>query len=66
MADEMYLLNGKKFVFPEFIYNDGLDIDINFPAGFIQYICTISMTKTKDCQPIEWDSQTFLKSLVSR
>ena len=31
------LLNGKKFVFPEFIYNDGLNIDINFPAGFIQW-----------------------------
>ena len=31
------LLNGKKFVFPEFIYNNGLNIDINFPAGFIQW-----------------------------
>ena len=31
------LLNGKKFVFPEFIYNDGLNVDINFPAGFIQW-----------------------------
>ena len=31
------LLNGKKLVFPEFIYNDGLNIDINFPAGFIQW-----------------------------
>ena len=26
-----------KSVFPEFIYNDGLNIDINFPAGFIQW-----------------------------
>ena len=26
-------MNGKKFVFPEFIYNDGLNIDINFLAG---------------------------------
>ena len=25
-------MNGKKFVFPEFIY-DGLNIDINFLAG---------------------------------
>ena len=24
------LLNGKKFIFPEFIYNDGLNIDIHF------------------------------------
>ena len=31
------LLNGEKFVFPEFIYNDGLNIDINFAAGFIQW-----------------------------
>ena len=31
------LLNGKKFVFLEFIYNDGLNIGINFPAGFIQW-----------------------------
>ena len=31
------LLKGKKFVFPEFIYNDGLNIDINFPAGCIQW-----------------------------
>ena len=31
------LLNGKKIVFPEFIYNDGLSTDINFPAGFIQW-----------------------------
>ena len=30
------LLNGKKFVFSEFIYNHGLNIDINFPAGFVQ------------------------------
>ena len=30
------LLNGKKFVFPEFIY-DGLNTDINFLAGFIQW-----------------------------
>ena len=30
------LLNGKKFVFPEFIYNDDLNFDGNFPAGFIQ------------------------------
>ena len=30
------LLNGKEFVFPEFIYKDGLNIDVNFPAGFIQ------------------------------
>ena len=30
------LLNGKKLVFPEFIYNDGLNVDINFLAGFIQ------------------------------
>ena len=47
------LLNGKKFVFPKFIYNDGLNTDINFPAGFFQWKdCTISMKKTKDCQPI--------------
>ena len=31
------LLNGKKFVFPEFIYGDGLNIDIDFPADFIQW-----------------------------
>ena len=31
------LLKGKKFFFPEFIYNDGLNIDINFLAGFIQW-----------------------------
>ena len=31
------LLKGKKFVFLELIYNDGLNIDINFPAGFIQW-----------------------------
>ena len=31
------LLNGKKFVFSEFTYNDGLNIDINFLAGFIQW-----------------------------
>ena len=31
------LLKRKKFVFPEFIYNDGLNIDINFLAGFIQW-----------------------------
>ena len=30
------LLNGK-FVFTDFIYTDGLNIDINFPAGFIQW-----------------------------
>ena len=30
------LVNGKKFVFAEFICNDGLNIDINFPAGSIQ------------------------------
>ena len=31
------LLNRKKFVFLEFIYNDRLNIDINFPVGFIQW-----------------------------
>ena len=31
------LLNGKNFVFPKFIYSDGLNIDTNFPAGFIQW-----------------------------
>ena len=31
------LLNRKKFVFPDFIYNDGLNIDINFWAGIIQW-----------------------------
>ena len=31
------LLNGEKFVFPKFIYNDGLNFDINFRAGFIQW-----------------------------
>ena len=31
------LLNGKKFVFPEFIYNDGLHININCPAGYIRW-----------------------------
>ena len=31
------LLNGEKFVFPEFIYNDGLNIGTNFAAGFIQW-----------------------------
>ena len=31
------LLNGKQFVFPEFNYNDGLNIGINFPADFIQW-----------------------------
>ena len=31
------LLNEKKFVFPIFFYNDGLNIDINFPASFIQW-----------------------------
>ena len=31
------LLNGKQFIFPEFIYNDGLNIGINFPADFIQW-----------------------------
>ena len=30
------LLNGEKFVFPEFIYNVGLNINIDSPAGFIQ------------------------------
>ena len=29
------LLNEKKFVSSEFIYNDSLNIDINFPVGFI-------------------------------
>ena len=32
------LLNGKNmFIFPEFIYNNGLNIDINFLAGFISW-----------------------------
>ena len=31
------LLTRKKFIFPEFICNDGLNIDINFPAGFVQW-----------------------------
>ena len=31
------LFNRKKFVFPDFIYNDGLNIDINFWAGIIQW-----------------------------
>ena len=31
------LLNGKKLVFPEFIHNNSLNIDINFPAGFFQW-----------------------------
>ena len=31
------LLNEKKLAFPEFIYNNSLNIDINFPAGFIQW-----------------------------
>ena len=30
------ILNGKSF-FTEFIYNDGLNIDISLPAGFIQW-----------------------------
>ena len=30
------LLNGKKFVFPEFVYNDGLHININCPADYIR------------------------------
>ena len=29
-------LNGKKFALPESIYNDGLNIDINFPAGSVE------------------------------
>ena len=31
------LSNEKKFIFPEFLYNDGFNIDLNFPAGFIQW-----------------------------
>ena len=31
------LLNGKKFVFPEFIYNDGLHININCLVGYIRW-----------------------------
>ena len=31
------LLNEKNFVFLKFIYSDGLIIDMNFPAGFIQW-----------------------------
>ena len=31
------LLNRKKFVFPKFILDNGLNIVINFPAGFIQW-----------------------------
>ena len=31
------LIKREKFVFPKFIYNDGLNIDINFPASFIQW-----------------------------
>ena len=31
------LLNGKKFIFPEFIYNDGLHINVNCPAGYIRW-----------------------------
>ena len=31
------LLKGERFAFPEFIYNDGLNIDINFLGGFIQW-----------------------------
>ena len=47
------LLNEKKFVFPKFIYNDGLNIDINFPAGFIQWKDLYNIyDKDKVCQPI--------------
>ena len=31
------LLHGEKSVFLEFIYNEALNIDINIPAGFIQW-----------------------------
>ena len=30
------LLNWKEFLFPEFFYNNGLNIDMIFPADFIQ------------------------------
>ena len=30
-------LNGKKFIFPEFIYNDGLHINVNCLAGYIRW-----------------------------
>ena len=43
------LLNGKKFLFLEFIYNDGLHININCPAEakFDGKICTTFMTYIK-------------------
>ena len=31
------LLNGKKFVFPEFSYNDGKNINVQCPAGYIRW-----------------------------
>ena len=31
------LLNGKKFVFPPFVYNDNQFINIDFPAGYISW-----------------------------
>ena len=31
------LSNEKKFIFPKFLYNDGFNIVLNFPAGFIQW-----------------------------
>lgn len=31
------LLNGKKFVFPEFKYNDHLHISLNCPAGYVSW-----------------------------
>ena len=31
------LLNGKKFVFPKFIYNDDLHISVHCPAGYISW-----------------------------
>ena len=31
------LLNGKKFVFPEFSYNDGKDTNVHCPAGYIRW-----------------------------
>ena len=47
------LLNDKKFVFPKFIYNDGLNIDISFPVGFIQWKDLYDIyDKDKGCQLI--------------
>ena len=42
------LLNKKKFVFPEFAYDDNLRIKISFPTGYIKLVYTTFMTMTRN------------------